>query len=139
MYLYPTGMAAIWNAHQTICLEAGSKKHCIRVFSSAKWDPRMRSQLTSTADGFTVDSVKVLEKWGLGCHFFGFGHEDHMNVLEALLETETKNNPGCPPIMCLITEFPSNPLLRSPNLRRLRELADKYEFSSERSDKRCSA
>lgn len=30
--------------------------------------------------------------------------------------------------MCLVTEFPSNPLLRSPNLRRLRALADKYEF-----------
>ena len=30
--------------------------------------------------------------------------------------------------MCLITEFPSNPLLRSPNLQRLRDLADKYEF-----------
>jgi O-acetylhomoserine/O-acetylserine sulfhydrylase-like pyridoxal-dependent enzyme len=30
--------------------------------------------------------------------------------------------------MCLITEFPSNPLLRSPDLRRLRALADKYEF-----------
>jgi len=30
--------------------------------------------------------------------------------------------------MCLITEFPSNPLLRSPNLRRLRSLADKYDF-----------
>ena len=30
--------------------------------------------------------------------------------------------------MCLITEFPSNPLLGSPNLQRLRALADKYEF-----------
>ena len=30
--------------------------------------------------------------------------------------------------MCLITEFPSNPLLRSPNLQRLRDLADKYDF-----------
>lgn len=30
--------------------------------------------------------------------------------------------------MCLVTEFPSNPLLRSPNLQRLRALADKYEF-----------
>lgn len=75
-----------------------------------------------------VDSVKVLEKWGLGCHFFGFGHEEDIDALEALLEGESKKNPGCPPIMCLFTEFPSNPLLRSPNLRRLRALADKYEF-----------
>ena len=51
-----------------------------------------------------------------------------MDALEGLLETEPKQNPGCPPIMCLITEFPSNPLLGSPNLQRLRALADKYEF-----------
>ena len=30
--------------------------------------------------------------------------------------------------MALFTEFPSNPLLRSPNLPRLRALADKYDF-----------
>ena len=75
-----------------------------------------------------VDSVKVLEKWGPGCHFFGFGHEEDIDALEALLEGESKKYPGRPPIMCLVTEFPSNPLLRSPNLRRLRALADKYEF-----------
>lgn len=75
-----------------------------------------------------VDSVKVLEKWGPGCHFFGFGHEGDIDALDALLEAESKKNPECPPIACLITEFPSNPLLRSPNLRRLRALADKYDF-----------
>jgi len=75
-----------------------------------------------------VDSVKVLEKWGLGCHFFGFGHEEDIDGLEALLEAGSKQNPRCPPIMSLITEFPSNPLLRSPNLPRLRALADKYDF-----------
>lgn len=75
-----------------------------------------------------VDTVKVLEKWGPGCHFFGFGHDKDVDALEALLETESKQNPECPPIMCLITEFPSNPLLGSPNLERLRALADKYGF-----------
>ena len=75
-----------------------------------------------------VDSVKVLEKWGPGCHFFGFGNEEDIDRLEALLEAESNKNPGYPPIMCLITEFPSNPLLRSPDLQRLRTLADKYDF-----------
>lgn len=75
-----------------------------------------------------VDSVKVLEKWGPGCHFFGFGHEEDVDALEALLEAQSTKKPGYPPITCLVTEFPSNPLLRSPNLRRLRALADKYEF-----------
>lgn len=69
-----------------------------------------------------------MEKWGPGCYFFGFGHEQDIDSLETLLEGERQKNPGCPPILCLITEFPSNPLLRSPNLQRLRYLADKYEF-----------
>ena len=72
--------------------------------------------------------MKTLEKWGLGCHFFGFGNEQDIDKLEALLEEESNKNPGCPPIMSLATEFPTNPLVRAPNLRRLRALADKYDF-----------
>lgn len=89
-----------------------------------------RDEVTTDVCGrwLYVDSVKVLEKWGPGCHFFGFGHEEDIDALEALLEAESKRNPGCPPIMCLVTEFPSNPLLGSPHLRRLRDLAYKYEF-----------
>lgn len=33
-----------------------------------------------------------------------------------------------PPVLALFTEFPSNPLLRSPDIHRLRALADKYDF-----------
>jgi cystathionine gamma-synthase len=44
------------------------------------------------------------------------------------LEEEFKRNPAVPPILALFTEFPSNPLLRSANLPRLRALADKYDF-----------
>jgi cystathionine gamma-synthase len=37
-------------------------------------------------------------------------------------------NPGTRPVLALMTEFPSNPLLRSADLPRLRRLADKYDF-----------
>jgi len=40
--------------------------------------------------------------------------------LEALLKTEK--------ILCVMTEFPSNPLCKSPDLRRLRALADEHDF-----------
>ena len=75
-----------------------------------------------------MDSVKVLEKWGPGCHSFGFCNEQDIDKLESLLEEESKKNPGCPPIMFLATEFPTNPLVFAQNLRRLRALADKYAF-----------
>jgi cystathionine gamma-synthase len=32
-------------------------------------------------------------------------------------------------ILALFCEFPSNPLLKAPNLVRIRELADKYNFA----------
>ena len=44
------------------------------------------------------------------------------------MEEEFNRNPIDPPILALFTEFPSNPLLRSANLPRLRALADKYDF-----------
>ena len=44
------------------------------------------------------------------------------------MEEEFNRNPAVPPILALFTEFPSNPLLRSANLPRLRALAFKYDF-----------
>ena len=44
------------------------------------------------------------------------------------MEQETARDPTSRPVLALFTEFPSNPLLRSPNLPRLRGLADRYDF-----------
>ncbi|KAJ7366749.1 pyridoxal phosphate-dependent transferase [Mycena albidolilacea] len=106
VFLYPTGMAAIWNAHQlALAVRPPQKSVCL---------------------GFTyTDTLKVLEKWGPGCHFIGDGSLDE---LEKLLEAESQRDPTTPPIVALFTEFPSNPLLRSADLPRLRSLADKYDF-----------
>lgn len=128
VYLYPTGMAAIWNAYQTI---SGLRPVAKSVaFGFVIIDSESKDEVRSDVANrwLYVDTVKILEKWGPGCHFFGFGHEEDIDTLEALLVAESGKNPGCSPIMCLITEFPSNPLLRSPNLQRLRALADKYGF-----------
>jgi cystathionine gamma-synthase len=74
-----------------------------------------------------ADTLKVLEKWGPGCHFFGNGTDDEIDELEILLEEESKLS-SSPPILALFTEIPSNPLLRTADLPRLRALADKYDF-----------
>jgi len=128
VYLYPTGMSAIWSAHQMVSAMRPAAKSV--AFGFVFFDLESKDEIITDVHGrwLYVDTVKVLEKWGPGCHFFGFGHEEDVDVLEALLESESKKNPGCPPIVCLITEFPSNPLLGSPNLQRLRALADRYEF-----------
>ena len=75
-----------------------------------------------------TDTLKVLQKWGPGCHFFGTGLDSDVDELERVLEEEVARNPNIPPILALVTEFPSNPLLRSANLPRLRALADRYDF-----------
>jgi cystathionine gamma-synthase len=52
VYLYPTGMAAIWNAHQTISAVRPAAKSV--AFGLVFLRYGMRSQLTSAIDGFTL-------------------------------------------------------------------------------------
>ncbi|KAG8820341.1 hypothetical protein FRC17_010191 [Serendipita sp. 399] len=111
VFLFPGGMCAIWHAHQLLLKTLGNRK-------SVCW-------------GFPyVDTLKILEKWGPGCYFFGNGNE--FDELEALLEDlQSKSSPNSkePPILALFCECTSNPLLQTPDLRRLRALADKYGFA----------
>ncbi|TBU43878.1 PLP-dependent transferase [Dichomitus squalens] len=108
VFLYATGMSAIWSAHQ---LALGA-----------------RPVAKSVCFGFPyTDTLKILEKWGPGCHFLGHGLDKDIDELEAILERESKTS-SVPPILSLFTEFPSNPLLRAADLPRLRKLADKYDF-----------
>ncbi|KAF1807460.1 pyridoxal phosphate-dependent transferase [Mucor lusitanicus] len=103
VYLYPCGMSAIYHAHQA-AMAIGD--------SSAK----------SVCFGFPyTDTLKILQKWGAGCHFYGLGEDESIDELEALLKSGEK-------ILSLFCEFPSNPLLKSPDIKRLRKLADEYKF-----------
>lgn len=63
-----------------------------------------------------------MEKFGPGCHFFGHGSSEELDELEGKLESGER-------ILALFCEFPSNPLLKSPDLQRIRSLADKYDFA----------
>ncbi|KAK2462365.1 hypothetical protein APHAL10511_005671 [Amanita phalloides] len=109
VYLYPTGMAAIWSAHQ--CL--------LGIGPEAK----------SVCFGFVyTDTLKILQKWGPGCYFYGVGLDNDFDELESWLARAREERPDERPVLALFTEFPSNPLLRSSNLPRLRALADEYGF-----------
>ena len=128
VYLYPGGMSAIF--HSFITILRASK------FRSRKLQ-RPPAIGKSICFGFPyTDTLKILQKWGPGCHFFGRGIDEDFEDLEALLKQQrakhqanpTSTDPEDQPILALYCEFPSNPLLRSPDLARLKALSDKYGF-----------
>ncbi|KAF5098568.1 hypothetical protein DV451_003302 [Geotrichum candidum] len=102
VYLYPTGMASIFSAHRA-ALEVGGN-------------------LKSVCYGFPyVDTKNILTKFGPGLFFFGHGDDQSFEQLKTLLESGEK-------ILAVFCEFPSNPLLKSPDLVGIKKLADQYNF-----------
>jgi cystathionine gamma-synthase len=102
VFLYPSGMAAIFNAH--LCL--------LRTLPNEK----------SVCFGFPyVDTLNVLKLFGPGVHFYGFGDDRALDDLEVKLSQGEH-------ILGLFCECPSNPLLKTPNLKRIHELSLKYKF-----------
>ncbi|KAL8730729.1 MAG: hypothetical protein Q9181_004567 [Wetmoreana brouardii] len=105
VYLYPSGMAAIYYLHQTL-------------FS---W-----RRTPSIVFGFPYElTLKILETYGYDCKFFAFSTNKELDKLQAYLEAQSLNCRGVQAIWC---ECPSNPLLRTPDFDRLRRLADQYEI-----------
>ncbi|KAI2675803.1 hypothetical protein CBS147332_8781 [Penicillium roqueforti] len=103
VYLYPAGMSAIFNAHQTLLATRG--------------------ELPSICFGFPyTDTLKILQKWGPGCVFYGHGSSEDLDDLESRLKAGER-------FLGLFTEVPGNPLLKTPDLKRIRALADQYGFA----------
>ncbi|GFF24035.1 cystathionine gamma-synthase [Aspergillus udagawae] len=103
VFLFPSGMSSIFNTHQMLLAARGPLK--------------------SICFGFPyIDTLKTLEKWGPGCLFYGHGSSGDLDDLESRLE-------GGERFLALFTEFPGNPLLKSPDLRRIYALAQKYDFA----------
>ena len=87
-----------------------------------------------------LDTLKMMQTAGLcplGCEFFGAGDDGDMDALEALLRSHPPaiDAAGAASVftptggVCAVfTEFPSNPLLKCPNLRRLSALAEEFGF-----------
>ncbi|ODQ83034.1 hypothetical protein BABINDRAFT_5906 [Babjeviella inositovora NRRL Y-12698] len=107
VFLYPSGMAAIYNSHKALLSTATNPGK-------------------SVCYGFPyVDTLNILRKWGPGCIFLGFGDDAAFQELETLLETGGDESK----ILAVFCECPSNPLLKTPNLPEIRRLADKYGFA----------
>lgn len=105
VYLYPTGMTTIFSAHRLLL-------HVIP-------DGLIHR---SVCFGFPyTDTLKILRKWGAGVHFYGNGEDSDLDQLEKTLEAGHK-------VLALFCEFPSNPLLKSPDLKRISQLSRKFDF-----------
>ncbi|KAL6852839.1 Cystathionine gamma-synthase [Amphichorda felina] len=103
VYLFPAGMNAIFNAHRALLAA--------------------RPNLKSINFGFPyVDTLKILQKFGPGCVFYGHGSDDDLDHLEQSLRSGER-------FLSLFCEFPGNPLLKCPDLCRIRRLADEFDFA----------
>lgn len=104
VFLFPCGMSSIFNTHRNLLAARGES-------------------LKSICFGFPyTDTLKILEKWGPGCLFYGHGSSEDLDDLEARLSRGER-------FLALFTEFPSNPLLKSPDLIRISNLAKRYDFA----------
>ncbi|KAF7377712.1 PLC-like phosphodiesterase [Mycena sanguinolenta] len=108
VYLYASGMQAIWQSHKLLAATVGSKDGL---------QPRKVAQVNL----LYIDSYKFLElSTCAGYHFFS---NDTIDEMETLLATGTPERPS---ILALYTDFPGNPHLRSCDLAKLRALSEKY-------------
>ena len=104
VYLYQSGMAAIYQVHRSFLWWRGAR---------------------SVVFGFTYElTLKMLETYGPGCRFYAFGNDDELTKLETYLDEKGAKEV----VQAVWCECPSNPLLRTPDLKRLRALADKHNF-----------
>ncbi|EKD15097.1 uncharacterized protein L3040_003702 [Drepanopeziza brunnea f. sp. 'multigermtubi'] len=103
VYLYPTGMNSIFSSHRMLMQARGPMK--------------------SISYGFPyVDTLKILQKFGPGCIFYGNGEPEDLDDLESRLNSGER-------YLALFCEFPGNPMLKCPDLQRIRKLADVYDFA----------
>jgi len=106
VYLYQTGMTSIYSVHQ----------YLLSVYNDK-----------SVLFGFAFHSTPhVLEDFGPGFKFLGLGNAAELDELDEYLREEAKEGRK---IQALYTEIPSNPNLTSPDLGRLRKLANTYAIS----------
>lgn len=105
VFLYPSGMSAIYHVHTMLL----------------KW-----RGLESAIIGFPYElTIKMLETFGPSPRFFSSGTDKDIDKFEAELEAEGQNTSIIQAVWC---ECPSNPLLWTVDLERIAKIAKKYSL-----------
>ncbi|MCJ1247551.1 hypothetical protein MMC30_004765 [Trapelia coarctata] len=106
VYLFQTGMAAIYSVHQFLL-----RKH----------------NGSTVLFGFAFPhTMNAFRDFGSGFKHFGLGTAEELDQLEDYLKAESSEGRK---VQAVWAEFPSNPLVVTPDLDGLRKLADKYHFA----------
>nr|A0A2V5GUR2.2 RecName: Full=Alanine racemase ungC; AltName: Full=Unguisins biosynthesis cluster protein C [Aspergillus violaceofuscus CBS 115571] len=107
VFLYGSGMAAIYHVHQAILA----------------W----RSGMSVHAGLLYEPTLRILQTHGPGVRSYSLGTAAELDELAAHLEQERVSGSPCavPAIWC---ECPSNPILQTVDLQRLRALADQHDL-----------
>jgi cystathionine gamma-synthase len=107
------------------CDVAGVRLHvCGMAAISSVWRAIRRRDPDSPSVQFGfpyVDTLKIQQRFAPSRHhLFAVGDSEDLRRLESLLATQR--------ICAVFCEVPTNPLLQTPDLIRLRELADQHDF-----------
>jgi cystathionine gamma-synthase len=124
----PDGEGAKQAVRQRIAELVGVPTDCVWLFGSGmsaiytvyRAIQRLAPGRRSVQFGFPyVDTLKIQQDFGPGVHFFPRGDERELGQLAELL--------GAEPVSAVFCEFPSNPLLNSPDLAALAALGRRHE------------
>ena len=119
VFLAPSGMASIYKALRS------ARRYQMECGGSEGGG-------TSIVYGFPyLDTLKACSRSELspdGVEFFGRGDARDLESLEQMLLASSRPGGRNRTFSALFTEVPSNPLLKCPDLYKLRELADRYNF-----------
>lgn len=103
VYLYPSGMASVYRTH---------------MYMSEHY------QGTTVLFGVTfVHTLRMFDAFGITSKLFGLGTEADIDNLQVFLQEEKSSGRT---VQAIWVEFPTNPNLMTPNITRLKELADEY-------------
>ncbi|EJD54852.1 PLP-dependent transferase [Auricularia subglabra TFB-10046 SS5] len=108
IFLFPSGQSTIWKSHAV----------------ARQFRPRGASVVFGMAFTATLHTIPDFSDGPDESYvFFGQGRELH--ELETLCQAERAAGRR---VSFVFTEFPSNPAVRTPDLKRIRELADEHDF-----------
>lgn len=71
-----------------------------------------------------IGTPHVLEDFGSRYRVFGIGSTEELDQIESFLESEKRDGRK---IQAIWAEFPANPMLTTPDLSRLRQLANRFD------------